>query len=167
MPPPERLHQKAQANPPKKSLSKCAFSTPLSDLTGRPKPPPRPLPGHSLITHVPHPIYPVSVSAYPYPRIRIRLSVSAYPYPHIRISAYLHPRIRILSTRIISIKIYPLCTLRTPSAIVLNALFNHGYHPIQPLQTYMSLQIRSIRSTFTNKGSPDMILSVFRMKFHA
>ena len=95
----------------------------------------------------------VSVSAYPYPRIRIHVSVSAYP--HIRISADPHPRIRILSTCIISTKIHPCCTLRTPSDIVFDSLFNHGYHPIQPSHKYIYIYVFSIiLITRSTRGPP-------------
>ena len=40
-------------------------------------------------------------------------------------------------------KLQPFCTWRTPSDIVFDALFNHGYHPIQPLNKYVFLQTSS------------------------
>lgn len=47
------------------------------------------------------------------------------------------------NTRRISIKVQPLCTLETSSDLVFNALFNHGYHSIRPLNKYVFLQICS------------------------
>jgi hypothetical protein len=43
------------------------------------------------------------------------------------------------NTLIKSTKIEACCTLRIPFDIVFNALFNRGYHPIQPLQKCMFL----------------------------
>ena len=40
-------------------------------------------------------------------------------------------------------KIQPFCTLRTPSDIMFDALFNYGYHPKRSLLKYMFLQICS------------------------
>ena len=50
-----------------------------------------------------------------------------------RVEVYYH------NTCIKSTKIEAFCTLRIPFDIVFNALFNRGYHPIQPLQKYMFL----------------------------
>ena len=61
-------------------------------------------------------------------------------------------------------KIQPLCTLRTPFDLVFNDIFNHGYHPIQPSHKYMFYKYAHNSGP---KGSPDMILIAFHLKFRA
>ena len=61
-----------------------------------------------------------------------------------------------------STKMQAFCTLRTPFDISSNALFNHGYHPIQPLQNVRFINMVITRAT---NGSPDMICMAFDGKF--
>ena len=60
-------------------------------------------------------------------------------------------------------KIQAFCILRTPFDIVVNALFNHGCHPIQssPKICFYKYAHNSIP-----RGAPDMSLSAFDVKFH-
>ena len=62
-------------------------------------------------------------------------------------------------------EIQPLCTLRTPFDIVLNALLNYDdYHPTRPCKTHMFYKYAHISGP---RGSPDMNLNAFLGKFHA
>ena len=60
-------------------------------------------------------------------------------------------------------KIQACCTLRIPFDIVFRTLFHHGSHPKRPWQTYMFY--KHVHNS-GSKGSPDMILSAFYVKFH-
>ena len=68
------------------------------------------------------------------------------------------------NTRIMSTKSQPLCMLRRPFDIVFNALFNCGYHLIQPLRKYMILQTCS---QLGPQGVPRQDFECIPREFHS
>ena len=56
----------------------------------------------------------------------------------------------------------PFCVLRTSFDTGFNDLFNDGYDPKRPLQTFMFLQMRSYSGP---RGSPDLIFNAFHVTF--
>ena len=85
------------------------------------------------------------------------------------------------NTHLKSPKFQALGTLKIPFNIVFDALFNRGYHPIQPLlntcfyryghnwgESELSKMFTFMKMVITRvtNGSPDMILTAFDGKFH-